>query len=105
MRYYPDAEFARYLTEKNVTLEQFYTDYAVHKEGFEQATAWRSKTAHGRLSSRTLTLRRICEIVGIPVPSEFKSIQDRVVPQITLSDTVKVLRAAFSSMTKCWLRS
>ena len=94
MRYYPDAEFARYLTEKNVTLEQFYTDYAVHKEGFEQATAWRSKTAHGRLSSRTLTLRRICEIVGIPVPSEFKSIQDRVVPQITLSDTVKVFKGS-----------
>ena len=33
-----------------------------------------------------LTLKRICEIIGIEVPVAYRDVQDRVVPQITLTD-------------------
>ncbi len=89
LRYYEDVELAKFLVSNNLTLEEFLLNYKENVKKLDLANAWK-KNIKGDADKRTLTLRLICEINNIEVPEEFKLVQDRVVPQIILHDSVKV---------------
>lgn len=89
LRYYGDVELAKFMLNNNLTLEEFFLNYRKNVEKMELANAWKKKYKEDD-DKRTLTLRLICEINNIEIPEEFKLVQDRVVPQIILHDSIKI---------------
>lgn len=86
LRYIGDNDVAEYLTENNLEVNQYVRNYKYHYDKIVNANAWKNKFLEDKSSSNKLTLLRICEMIGIEVPIGFKEIQDRIIPDIALSD-------------------
>lgn len=95
LRYLEDRDLACFLTDQKITLEAYLTDYDVYYPKFQAFNSWKNITIEPDDQSATLSIYKICQqILKIPVPEAFVSIQHRVVPQIALSDTVRLQRGS-----------
>lgn len=83
VRYLGSAEECTYLYERGLTLKEYLQDYDKHQESRRIMEAWKaSLAAQGK--SRELTLRKICELIGIKVPGKFRQTMDWPVPLVAL---------------------
>lgn len=92
LRFINDVDAAEYINNMGISINEYVESYEKHQEEIKERNLW--KYEYLEKSERKLpmeewselTLKRICELIGIKVPLEYKSIQDRIVPRITLTN-------------------
>ena len=101
LRFVGSARLAQLMTKRGVTVASFIEKKADLEARLARETAWMSRYLPEeeidapRESWDTLTLRRICAILDMPVPDSMQSFQDRIVPRITMSDLHMVPGSVF----------
>lgn len=92
VRYLGNIALAKLLHEKKYSIERYLENFEECSKELKSMQAWKDnflteeqiQAPRSRWSK--LTLRRICDIIGVEVPWEHRWIQDRIVPKITLTD-------------------
>ena len=91
LRYVGDPAAAELIYNEGIDITQYATGYPDYQEKLRAAQAWKTcyltpeETAEPVEQWTKLTLRRICRLIGVEVPMVYRDIQDRVVPQVTMS--------------------
>lgn len=89
LRYVEDTELSKYMCKKELTVERLLIDYDFHFNELQKSQQWKTAIKENN-NPRILTLKDICDINDIEVPEEFRNIENRIVPQIILHDSVKI---------------
>ncbi len=96
MNYVMDTDEANILRSLSGDIEQYLTDYDMWSERVSQRRVWKNEFISNEEKAKSknewdvLTLRRICDIIGVDVPIVYRGIEDRVVPNIALSSVYTV---------------
>lgn len=92
MNYIGDIDEAKVIQSAGGNIEKYLCNYELYKKKVQKRKAWMNRyiSEKERKKDRehwdVLTLKRICDIIGIKVPPVYRSIEDRVVPGITIND-------------------
>lgn len=107
VRYYPDRMDALCMTKHNLTLERYLENYENIRMNFHKNPQFYVpvlKQNHNsptktneiyNLENGKLTIKIICDIIGVEVPKKLAEIQHDVVPKITTTDVGIIPGSAF----------
>lgn len=101
--YVGNAILAKLIMQDNTDRRQYIKNYQDYKRRMleDEDRSWmHNYLPEDEISAPTeewdkLTLKRICDIIGIDVPLMYENIQNRIVPKVTLSDLHTELGSIF----------
>lgn len=99
--YVGSSIIAKLLKQDYATRNQYIEHYQEYKSRMKEECRWKNNyLPEDEIDAPMeewdkLTLKRICDIIGIDVPVVYQDIQNRVIPSVTLSDLSTEPGAAF----------